>query len=207
MRIALIGSLGCWLSGWWRHWRKARRPSAATPVEFLHCGHTERHGIVAEHAVERPPLAVLSNERHRVVLRVGFRLGLRKDFDRIIAHQASVELVLRVEVRHAAHDGMFRPGQFYVEGAIGVMLMHGWSRSGPCASGKLGELRPLVEPRAARKVRQRQSFAPYHELPKVLPGMFTGSGLLPVLKVQQDDIVFVYSRGVQERGVFHGEHL
>src|ERR1017187_2379330 len=150
--MVFISSLGCRLSGGLCYGREPRCPGAAPPVKLLHRWHAQRLGIVPEHAMKRPPLPVPRNERHRVVFPVHLGLGLRQHFDRMIPDQARVELVLSVEVRHAEHDRMGRYGQLDTERAKGIMLAHSRARSAPRAAGHLGELRPLAEPCAARKV-------------------------------------------------------
>src|ERR1035437_7925864 len=96
--------------------------------------------------MEGPAFAVVRDECHGIILGVHLGLGLRQDLNRVIPHQASVELVLGVEVCPAAHDRMVRLSKFDVEGPIGIMITHTPSRPGPYAAGDVRELRPLADP-------------------------------------------------------------
>src|ERR1035437_7527477 len=83
-RMVFIESFVCRLSVWLCHGWKPRRPGAAPAGKLLHCRHAQRLGVVPEHAIKRPPLAVVRNERHRIILPVPLGIGLRQNLDGMI---------------------------------------------------------------------------------------------------------------------------
>ncbi len=54
--------------------------------------------------MERSALTVGGKKRHRVVFAIHFRFRLGDHLDRMSAHQAGIEFILRVELGQTAHD-------------------------------------------------------------------------------------------------------
>ncbi len=80
-------------------------------------------------------------------------------------------------------------------------------RPKPGPARHLLELRPLAEPGAAGKVRQRHTFPVLNELAQILSRALTGARLLPILKVQQDEVVLLNRSRIQEGWVFDRDNF
>ncbi len=72
------------------HWCQTSGPGAAATIEFLHSRDAQRLCVVPEHAMKGPPLAVVRDERHRVILSVRLRFRLGKDLDRVVADKTRI---------------------------------------------------------------------------------------------------------------------
>lgn len=175
---------------------KAGRPGATASKELLDCRGAQSLGIVAQDAMEGSAFPVIGKESHGVILAVHARLGLSDNLDRMISHKAGVEFVAGVEVDHPFDDGMLRLDKFNVNWAVRIVLALAWPRIGakPDAPRQVFKLGPFIMPGATSEMDQRQSSAVFNELAQVLARSCIGPRLLPILEMQNDQVVILNGR-------------
>jgi len=188
---------------------KPGRPCATTPVQLLYVRNAERLNIVAKNTIKRSALPVIRDESHGIIPAVDPRLGLGDYPDRVFPGQTSVKFILRIKVLHAPDDRVFGLHDFYSERSVWIMLPFARSgvRAEPNPPSQIGELRPFVVPGTAGKMHQGHYFAVFDEAAQIIPRILPWPFGLPILKMQQDQIIMIDGRGIEKGWIFGDKHL